>query len=258
MIMNYFHFEANNVSRGKGGSIARMLSYISGRHIKDNFLDKNHYHKRSDVDFSIVYLPQNAPSEFKDLQRLSNEINNAEKRCDARTARSFIASFPNELSTAEQIKAVENFVKTNFVDKGYAVVLAIHSGINPKDQSRNNPHTHIIVSTRTVDVNGFSKIKPRELNNKRYIRIWREQWARELNRTLERNNIKTRVSHESYEVLGIDREPTIHLNLADYQREKRGERTRAGDKKREIKKRNEDRLRVKREREYERTIDRDR
>ena len=246
---NYYHFEANNVSRGKGGSIARILSYISGRHIKDNFLDKNHYHKRSDVDFSKVYLPQNAPSEFRDLQRLSNEINNAEKRCDARTARSFIASFPNELSTVEQIKTVEAFVRSNFVDKGYAVVLAIHNGTNPKDPSKNNPHAHIIVSTRTVDANGFSKIKQREMNNKRYIRIWREQWAKELNRTLERNNIKTRVSHESYEVLGIDREPTIYLNLADYQREKRGERTCAGDKKREIKKRNEERQRIKHERE---------
>lgn len=55
------------------------------------------------------------------------------------------------------------------------------------------------------------------------------------NRAYERNGLDIRVSHESLEVQGVrDRHPTIHLSLADWQREKRGERTHAGDKKREI------------------------
>ena len=92
------------------------------------------------------------------------------------------------------------------------------------------------------------------MNKKQYIRIWREQWAHELNRELERNKLDIRVSHESFEVQGIDREPTIHLSQIDFQKEKRGERTIAGDRKREIQKRNE----KKRQREKERDIERER
>lgn len=247
---SHYHFEVKNISRGTGRSFARNVSYICGRNIEDNYAHKKYYHKRSDVVFSKVYLPENTPAEYRDIQRLSNEINNAEKRYDARTARLFIASFPNELSKDEQIKIVEDFVKTNFVDNGFAVIAAIHSGVNPEDQSINNPHTHILVSTRTVDANGFSKIKPREQNKKQYIRIWREQWARELNRELERNKLDIRVSHESIEVQGIDREPTIYLSRIDFQKEKKGERTIAGDRKREIQKRNK----KKRQQEKERNI----
>lgn len=69
-----------------------------------------------------------------------------------------------------------------------------------------------------------------------------------------------RVSHESLEVQGIrDREPTIHLSRIDWQREMHGERTLAGDRKRAIKERNEDRIRQRQlelEREYEMELSR--
>ncbi len=56
--------------------------------------------------------------------------------------------------------------------------------------------------------------------------------------------MKVRVSHESLEVQGeYDREPTIHLSRIDWQREQRGEHTFAGDRKRAVKERNEERIR---------------
>lgn len=73
------------------------------------------------------------------------------------------------------------------------------------------------------------------------IYIWRKEWADVQNRAYERNHLVERVSHYSLKAQGIDREPTIHLNLADWQKEKRGERTIAGDKKREIETRNKER-----------------
>ena len=56
-------------------------------------------------------------------------------------------------------------------------------------------------------------------------------------------NMDIRVSHLSLEVQGIDREPTIHISRIDWQKEKSGERTVAGDRKRAIKERNEERVR---------------
>ena len=110
--------------------------------------------------------------------------------------------------------------------------------------SKNNPHVHIIVPTRSVETDGFSKKKDREWDNKKYIGIWREQWAIVQNRAYERNGLDIRVSHETLEVQGKkDREPTIHLCLADFQKEKRGEHTIAGDRKRAIAARNNERIR---------------
>lgn len=158
-------------------------------------------------------------------------------------------------SSHELIQIVTDYIENNFVNQNLCAIAAIHEGRNKNDPSKNNPHVHIIVPTRSVGTDGFSKKKNRDLDNKKNIVIWRKQWAAVQNRAYERNGLDIRVSHESLEVQGIkDREPTIHLSLSDWQKEKRGERTIAGDKKRAIKERNEECIRqcqLKQERELE-------
>lgn len=62
-----------------------------------------------------------------------------------------------------------------------------------------------------------------------------------MNRAYERAKLPLRGRRGSLEVQGeYDREPTIHLSRIDWQKEKKGERTVAGDRKREIKARNEE------------------
>lgn len=257
--MNY-HMNVKTISRGNNASVTRSVSYICGRNLFDSYNALPCYKNRDDVIYQEISLPNDAPQEFYDLQKLCDEINKAEKRYDARTARLFVGSLPNELPNEELIKIVKEFIEWNFVNEGLGVVFAIHEGRNKYDPSKNNPHVHIIVTTRTIDSRGFSKKKARQFDSRMCIYVWRERWAELQNRYYERNGLEMRVSHESLEVQGKDREPTIHLSFIDYQKEKRGERTYAGDKKRAIKKRNEDKLRTKRElerkREHEHTIDR--
>lgn len=176
--------------------------------------------------------------EYGDLQTLCNEIDRSEKRYDARTAKEFIGALPNELPVDEIIKIVVEFVKENFIKQGLAVMAAIHKGHNAEDMSRNNPHVHILVTTRTLNANGFNPKKLRELNQKKNVELWRKHWARLQNREYERNGLDIRVSHESLEVQGQKRIPTPHLSVADWQREISGQRTPAGDRKREILKKN--------------------
>ena len=254
--MANYHLNVAPISRGKGHSVTKRVNYISGERLRDDYKHETYYRKRDDVMFSRIYQPANAPPEFYDLQNLCDSIEKAEKRYDARTAREFKCSLPNELLLREQIKIVSEFVINNFVEHGLCAIVAIHEGRNVDDPTRNNPHVHIIVPTRTVDSDGFSKKKDREHDKRDYIVKWRKHWALAQNRAYERNGLDIRVSHESLEVQGIrDREPTIHISRIDWQREKRGERTRSGDKKREIKKRN---LERKRQSEKEREIERDR
>lgn len=241
--MANYYLDVSAISRGKERSVTKLLNYISGKTLHDCYNGESYYRKRSDVAYCNIYLPRNAPADFNDMQTLCNKIDEAEKRYDARTARVFIGSLPNELSVYELKRIVNKYIEDNFVKYGLCAIAAIHKGENRDDPARNNPHVHIIVTTRTVDADGFSKKKYREQDSRKYIGIWREQWALVQNRAYERNGLDMRVSHETLEVQGIDREPRKHLNLMDWQKERRGEYTEAGNENRLIKKRNEERNR---------------
>ena len=94
---------------------------------------------------------------------------------------------------------VNEFIENNFLCHGLCAVVAIHEGKNEKQPSKNNPHAHIIVPTRTVSSKGLNEKTYREFDKSEYIDIWRAQWADVQNRAYERNNLPMRVSHESLE-----------------------------------------------------------
>lgn len=218
-IMANFHLEAGIISRGKGRSVVQLISYISGTKLYDSYYDRTYYNCRKDVIYWQIFLPNNAPPEFNYLQNLCNEIDSVEERYDAQTARQFIGSLPNELPFTEQKLIVKEYIEDNFVEHDLCAIAAIHEGRNETEPEKNNPHVHILVSTRTVGPDGFSKRKDREHNKRKYIGIWREQWAQVQNRAYERNGYDIRVSHESLDVQGEkEREPTIHISRIDYQK----------------------------------------
>lgn len=221
--MNY-HVEVSPLSRGKGRSLGSVLSYISGKEVHDNYSGKTYRHRRFDLVQCRVYLPPSSPNALRDLQCLCDELNKAEKRKDARTGRLFICSLPNELVPGEWAKIVKDFIEENFVAKGLCAVAAIHRGTNRDFPSKNNPHVHIIVSTRTVGPEGFNPQKDREHDKRCYIEIWRRAWAEVQNRAYERCHIEKRISHESLRVQGIDRKPLRHVNYVDWQRAERQRR----------------------------------
>ena len=221
--MANFHLEVSTVSRnarhGKK-SVTRLASYISGRKLYDSYSNRWYSHKRSDVALYKVYVPPEAPADFRDLQALCDHIEAAETRKDARTAREFKASLPNELPYYELVRIVNEFVEKNFVSLGLPAAAAIHKGINRDDPSRNNPHVHIIVPTRTVNEHGFSKKKFTPHNAREYIRIWRSRWAEVQNRAYERCKLDIRVSHKSLKDQKREREPVKYIPRLEYLRDR--------------------------------------
>ena len=250
--MSNYHLEVSIVSRKKGRSIAKLASYISGESLYDTYKNQTYHHHRQDVLYWKIFQPGNAPPEFYDLQSLCDAIEGAETRYDARLAREFIGSLPNELPTPELIQIVNEFVITNFIDYDLCAIAAIHEGRNEQNPERNNPHAHIIVSTRTIGPDGFHQKKDREHDRREYIDIWREQWAVVQNQAYERNGLSIRVSHESLEVQGENRKPFNYLHPIDWKKEQRGERTSAGNERRAIQQRNQKRVN-----ELQRTMERE-
>lgn len=237
--MANYHCEILPVSRNKGKSFTKHVNYISGEPLNDTRMNKVYRKRRDDVAYCRVILPPNAPSVLSSLQEYCDSIEEAEKYINARTAREFICSLPNELSLNEQIRIVERFIENNFTLYGLCAVAAIHEGRNADNPKHNNPHVHILVSTRTVGSDGFSKKKDREHDKKKYMKIWRNNLALAINRAYARNGLDIRVSHKSLREQGIyDREPLNHLSRNDWQLEQRGIHTDAGKKRRKIRERN--------------------
>lgn len=249
--MSNYHLSVKNIGRSRGPSLTGTASYIYGRSLHDSYSGSTHRYERDDILYGHIFLPMGAPDSFHDLQQLCDKMEEAENRRDARTARYFIGSLPNELPKHELSRIVMEYVERNFVGCGLCAIAALHAGKNEAEPSMANPHAHILVSTRTVGPEGFSQKKYREYNQRKYIDIWREQWAAVQNRAYVRNNLDIRVSHESLKAQGVhDRKPTVYLNRIDWQLEKHGIHTPAGDQNRAIQQHNAER---ERNREIDRT-----
>ena len=153
--MANYHFEVGITSRKRGRSAAAALSYQSGKRIRDNYYGKTHnYAYRSDVLYSEILLPPNAPHEYNDYQTFIDAVDYAEKRLDSRTLRWIIGSLPNELEPKVLIEIVREYVTNNFTARGICAAVAIHAGRNDNPK-KNNPHAHILLTTREVGPNGF-------------------------------------------------------------------------------------------------------
>ncbi|MDR2149194.1 MAG: MobA/MobL family protein, partial [Tannerella sp.] len=100
----------------------------------------------------------------------------------------------------------------------------------------NNPHAHIMLTTREVDKDGFSAKKNRSWNATSHLETWRENWADVCNRHLERHGFDERIDHRTLAAQGIDREPTKHVGVKAQQMEKRGIATERGQLNRAIEK----------------------
>ena len=139
--------------------------------------------------------------------------------------------------------------------------IAIHKG-HREDESHikgehakvspNNPHMHILLTDRPIGQEGFCVKKNRDWNKKSFVRHWREMWEKVLNKEFERNGLDFRVSHESVEVQGIDREPTKHLGRKATEMKRRGKETSRDSENRAIKARNKELENRKRQRWLER------
>ena len=96
-----------------------------------------------------------------------------------------------------------------------------------------------MLTMRELTGDGFGR-KEREWNGKDVLEGWRERWADQANRALERFGHEARVDHRSYADQGIDREAQPKLGAAAAM-ERRGEVTERGDELRQVEARNAER-----------------
>ncbi|WP_151788910.1 MobQ family relaxase [Acinetobacter ursingii] len=213
--MAIYHFSVKTISRGNGRSAVACAAYRSGEKLVCNFYGKEQdYTKKTGVEFTEIYAPENTNTELLNRQTLWNQVEKAERRKDALLAREFEIAFPSELN-AEQRKKMLNELCQNIVNKyGVLVDAAIHAPHTDSGSDERNYHAHIMFTTRSINEHGdFSAKKYRDFsrdNGTETVSHWRESFAELCNHHLEQNGFDERVDHRSYEDQESDLEATQH------------------------------------------------
>lgn len=235
--MAIYHLSVKTFSRSNGQSATAAVAYRAGAKIHCDRERRGHdYSKKRDVIHSEIFLPPNAPSWATDRQQLWNEVERAEKRKNSTVAREFEVALPNELNEQQRIALVQDFAKQIVARHGCAVDAHLHDD-KGSYKSKENQHAHIMLTTRRLEPEGFTK-KTRELDERKSGEVvyWREQWAKTANEHLREYGIE--IDHRSLKDQGLEREPTIKMGAAASALERKGIKTDRGDINREVAKYN--------------------
>lgn len=213
-----YHFSSQIISRADGRSSVAAAAYRSAEKMIDERTDSAHdFTKKRGVFHSEIMLPVDAPAFFSDRATLWNAVEKAEKRKDAQLAREIDIALPRCLTHDQKIALAKDYVQKTFVSSGMIADVCFH------DLDSDNPHLHVMLTTREVSADGFGK-KNRDWNDRELLKEWRKDWASYANRAMENAGHSHRIDHRTLEAQGIDREPQVHLGAARSAMLKKGKR----------------------------------
>lgn len=232
-IMSIYHCSIKAVSRSHGRSATAAAAYRDGGRIVDARTGEIHdYRNKQGVDHTEIVLPQGVTPITR--EQLWNAAEAAEVRKNSTVAREYELALPDELNQGQRQALVIDFARHLADRYGVAAGVAIHAPGRGGDHR--NHHAHILTTTRQIGPDGELGAKTRSLDDRRSgeVERIRATWAQMVNQSLEKAGYTERVSHESLERQGIDRQPTIHLGPTVTAMERRGVSTDRGQLAREL------------------------
>jgi hypothetical protein len=227
--MAIYHFSVKAISRSAGRSVVAAAAYRSGEKLICDYYGKEQdYTKKSGVEHTQIYAPENTNPNLLDRQKLWNKVEQVERRKDALLAREFEIAFPSELN-AEQRQALLSDLCQELVKRhGVIVDAAIHAPHIEGGSDDRNYHAHVMFTTRAISKTGdFESKKYRDFSRDdgtKTVSHWREHFADLVNTQLEQIGSTERVSHLSYKDLSNGLEATVHEGYEVTQQRRRYER----------------------------------
>lgn len=178
-------------TRGKGHSAVAGAAYRAGVSLYDRRTGEIHdYSHRLDDIHAEILLPENTHAKFFDREFLWNEVERFENRKDAQLAKELTLALPKELNLEQHIEMIKRFAQEHFVKHGLAVDFAIHN------QAGENPHAHLLITTRRLEYDQLSAQKARDLNptfygksDKKVFDSWSDKWRDFQNNYFQENQI---------------------------------------------------------------------
>ena len=209
------------IGRAAGHSAVKAAAYRSGtkQHDERNGLTADYGFRVDEVAHSEILLPAGAPEALQDRSTLWNAIEFAEdkstRRSTAQLAKDHIIALPRELNLHQQIELAREFAQT-LTAQGVGVDLNVHL------HSQDNPHAHLLTTTRIIDENGIGA-KARHLNGgfvggKKVVEAeqLRHTWANFQNQWCEQRGIDLFVTNNDGQWQPeIHNGPKTHISVLD-------------------------------------------
>ena len=150
------------IGREGGGNAVRSAAYnarerITGEKVGENF---NFSDRRQEALHHDILLPAGADPSFRNPERLWRAVEAAEKRKDARVAKEVLIALPTDpgVTKRDWIVLTEGFAREQFVSRGVAAQINIHH------DKADNPHAHILITTRRIEGDRLASHKARDLD----------------------------------------------------------------------------------------------
>jgi Ti-type conjugative transfer relaxase TraA len=186
-----YHLTAKVISRGRGQSIAAAAAYRSGSRLRDERYGLTHdYTRNRPATHAEIMAPDGAPIWVHDREALWNRVEAGERRKDAQLARAIDIGLPAELSAAECLALLRDYIAQEFVSKGMIADFCI------RRNDADNPYAQILLTLRQAGPLGFG-LKMRSWNRKSNLFDWRSAWAERANRHLARAGHTARIDHRT-------------------------------------------------------------
>lgn len=215
--MAHLSAQVSTVQRSKGQNAIASAAYNSRSKLPLTTIEKEtnisaqfiwDYSHKGGLAYSKIHAPDHAPAWVYDRELLWNKAEQAENRCDARTAHKIMLPLPNELTIEQNIAIVEECV-AELVAMGMIVDANIH------DDNPNNIHAHLMCTMRELVKNRygeieFSSIKNRDWHKKTFVDFVRQMHTQKVNKHYEMYGFDKRFYHESYKSQDIDLIPGKH------------------------------------------------
>lgn len=232
---------AQVISRGAGRSIVSAAAYRHRARMMDQQAGTSFSYRGGSRELvhEELALPEQIPAWLKTAidgqsvakasEALWNALDAFETRVDAQLARELIIALPEELTRAENIALVREFVRDSFTSNGMVADWVYHD----KD---GNPHIHLMTTLRPLTEDGFGRKKVAVLGedgeplrvvapdrpngkivyklwagDKETMKAWKIAWAETANRHLALAGHEIRLDGRSYAEQGLDGIAQKHL-----------------------------------------------
>lgn len=231
------HFSVSIVARGSGRSAVMSAAY---RHCAQMDFEREarriDYTRKQGLRHEEFVIPADAPDWLCKMsgdrsvagasEAFWNHVEMFEKRVDAQLAKDVTIALPVELSTAQNIQLMREFVEAFITSKGMVADWVYHD-------VPGNPHVHLMTTLRPLTEDGFGAKKRtvllpdgRPLRNdagKIVYEVWaggtedfnalRDGWFSCLNRHLMLAGLDLYVDGRSFKRQGIELLPTLHIGV---------------------------------------------
>ena len=243
--MAIYHLHMQTISRADGRSAVAAAAYRAASRLTAADGRVFDFRRKQGVVAQQIFVPEGRPP--IDRQDLWLMAEKTETRKNSTLAREMDMAIPVELIKEERFKLAAQFCHWLAQEYQVAVDCCMHR--KDKNDPQENPHLHVMFTTRHYMPEGTLGAKTRELDDlktrKAHLLRIREKWADFCNEYLQFYG--EIIDHRSFKDQGIDALPQIHVGSAATTMARRGLETERGALNRDIQNTNSEILQLQQE-----------